>query len=100
MVSYDDDGNPQHEPVEDLLHFESFQVIKDKALRDCVHRDTNDIVPPTTLARIHSAVETCRGLQERFEDESGQCRRRMTYSQVHKELTKYSIFTDGDLCVS
>ena len=99
MVSYDD-GTLQHEPVEDLLHFESFHVIKDKALRDCVRRDTNDIVPPTTLARIHSAVETCRELQERFEDESGQCRRRMTYSQVHKELTKYSIFTDGDLSVS
>ena len=60
MVSYDDDGNPQHEPVEDFLHFELFQVIKDKALRDCVRRDTNDIVPPTTLARIHSAVESSR----------------------------------------
>ena len=99
MVSYDD-GTLQHEPVEDLLHFEAFQVIKDKSLRDCVRRDTNDIVPPTTLARIHSAVETCRELQERFEDESGQCRRRMTYSQVHKEITKYSIFTGGDLSVS
>ena len=99
MVSYDD-GTLQHESVEDLLHFELFQVIKDKALRDCVRRDTNDIVPPTTLERIHSAVGTCREIQERFEDESGQCRRRMTYSQVHKELTKYSIFTDGDLCVS
>ena len=100
MVSYDDDGNPQHEPVKDLLHFESFQVIKDKALRDCVRRDTNDIVSPTTLARIHSAVERSRELQERFEDESGQCRRRMTYRQVHREFTKYSIFTGGDLCVS
>ena len=100
MVSYDDDGTLRHELISDLLHFESFLVIEDKALRACIHRDNDDIVPLATLARIHSAVETCRELQKMFEDEAGQCRRDMTYSQVHNNVTKYSIFTNKDIYVS
>ena len=100
MVSYDDDGTLRHELISDLLHFESFLVIEDKALQACIHRDNDDIVPLATLARIHSAVETCRELQKMFEDEAGQCRRDMTYSQVHNNITKYSIFTDKDIYVS
>ena len=92
---------PQHVRVEDLLFFDSFQAIRYQTLRKIfTHRLTDNVVPLTTVTGIHSAVETCRELQEWFEDEAGQCRRDMTYSQLYRELIKYSIFTDGNLYVS
>ena len=92
---------PQHVRVEDLLLFDSFQAIRYQTLRRIfTHHLTDNVVPLTTVTGIHSAVETCRELQEWFEDEAGQCRKDMTYSQLYRELIKYSIFTDGNLFVS
>ena len=92
---------PQHVRVEDLLFFDSFQAIRYQTLRKIfTHRLSDNVVSLTTVTGIHSAVETCRELQEWFEDEAGQCRRDMTYSQLYRELIKYSIFTDGNLYVS
>ena len=92
---------PQHVCVDDLLFFDSFQAIRYQTLRKIfTHHLTDNVVPLTTVTGIHSAVETCRELQEWFEDEAGQCRRDMTYSQLYRELIKYSIFTDGNLYVN
>ena len=87
---------PNNVRVEELLIFDSFQVIQYQILHNILTRHpSGNVVPLDTVARIHSAVETCRELQEWFEDEAGQCRRDRTYSQLYKELIKYSIFTGG-----
>ena len=92
---------PQHVRVEELLFFDSFQAIRYQTLRKIfTHRLFDNVVPLTTVTGIHSAVETYRELHELFEDEAGQCRRDMTYSQLYRELIKYSIFTDGNIFVS
>ena len=98
-VTYDDGDALEHELVTDLLFFDPFHTIKDKILRH-IFTQSNNVVPLATVTRIHSAVETCRELQQWFEDEAGQYRRDMTYSQLYRELIKYSIFTDGNLFVS
>ena len=93
-VSYNDGDILQHALVKDLLYFDSLLVIEGLILRDIFTQyQSNNVVPLATVTRIHSAVETCRELQEWFEDETGQCRRDMTYSQLYRELIKYSIFT-------
>ena len=100
-VSYNDGDILRHALVRDLLYFDSLLVIKGPVLRTIFTQcQSNNVVPLVTVTRIHSAVETCRELQEWFEDEAGQCRRDMTYSQLYRELIKYSIFTDGNLYVS
>ena len=100
-VSYNDGDILRHALVRDLLYFDSLLVIKGLVLRTIFTQyQSNNVVPLVTVTRIHSAVETCRELQEWFEDEAGQCRRDMTYSQLYRELIKYSIFTDGNLYVS
>ena len=100
-VAYDDGDALEHELVTDLLFFDPFHTLKDKILRHIFAQyQSNNVVPLATVTRIHSAVETCRELQEWFEDEAGQCRRDMTYRQLYRELIKYSIFTDGNLFVS
>ena len=100
-VAYKDRGVPRQALVKDLLHFDSFLVIEELILREIFTQyQSNNVARPTTVTRIHSAVEACRELQKRFEDEAGQCRRDMTYSQLYRELIKYSIFTDGNLFVS
>ena len=100
-VSYNDGDILRHALVKDLLYFDSLLVIKGPILRTIFTQcQSNNVVPLVTVTRIHSAVETCRELQEWFEDETGQCRRDMTYSQLYRELIKYSIFTDGNLYVS
>ena len=92
---------PNNVRVEELLFFDSFQAIKYQKLHKIfTHCHSDKIVPLDTVTGIHSAVETCRELQEWFEDEAGQCRRDMTYSQLYSELIKYSIFTDGSILVS
>ena len=101
MTISDDNDALEHVLVTDLLFFDPFHIIKDEILRNVfAHHLSDNIVPLATVTRIHSAAETCRELQERFEDEAGQCRRDMTYSQLYRELIKYSIFTDGKLYVS
>ena len=100
-VVYDDGDVLKQELVINLLFFDPFHIIKDKLLRHIfAHHLSDNVVPLATVTRIHSAAETCRELQEWFEDEAGQCRRDMTYSQLYRELIKYSIFTDGNLFVS
>ena len=100
-VAYDDGDALEHELVTDLLFFDPFHTLKDEILRHIFAQyQSNNVVPLATVTRIHSAVETCRELQEWFEDEAGQCRRDMTYRQLYRELIKYSIFTDGNLFVS
>ena len=101
-IAYNDGDTLRHALVKDLLYYDSFGVINLKPiLQDIItHRIFDNVVPLATMTGIHSAVETCRELQERFEDEAGQCRRDMTYSQLYRELIKYSIFTDGNLFVS
>ena len=93
---------PNNVNIKELLFFDSFQAIKYQTLHKIfTHRLSGNVVPLETMKRIHSAVETCRELQEWFEDESsGQCRRDVTYSQLYRELIKYSIFTDGSIPVS
>ena len=95
-VSYDDRGTLQQAFIRDLLldHSDSLLAIKGPTLDDIfAHHLSNNVIPLATATRIHSAVETCRELQEWFEDEAGQCRRDVTYSQLYRELIKYSIFT-------
>ena len=102
-VSYNDRGTLRHALIRDLLldHSDSLLAIKGPTLDDIfAHHLSNNVVPLTTMTRIHSAVETCRELQEWFEDEAGQCRRDMTYSQLYRELIKYSIFTVKNCDVS
>ena len=97
-VTYADGDALEHELVTELLFFDPFHTIKDKILRHIFTQyQSNNVVPLATVTRIHIAVETCRELQEWFEDEAGQWRRDMTYSQLYRELIKYSIFTDGNL---
>ena len=91
----------QHPILRDVLYFDSFLVIGSPTLHTIFsHYQSNNVVPLATVTRIHSAVETCRELQEWFEDEAGQCRRDITYSQLYRELIKYSVFTEGNLFVS
>ena len=91
-VSYNDGDMLRHALVKDLLYFDSLLVIKGPLLRTIFTQyQSNNVVPLVTVTRIHSAVETCRELQEWCEDEAGQCRRDMTYSQLYRELIKYSI---------
>ena len=101
-IAYNDGDTLRHALVQDLLYYDSFGVINQKPILQEIitHRISDNIVPLATVTGIHSAVETCRELQEWFEDEAGQCRRDMTYSQLYRELIKYSIFTDGNLFVS
>ena len=100
-VSYNDGDILRHALIKDLLYFDSLLVIKGQILRTIFTQyQLNNVVPLVTVTRIHSAVETCRELQEWFEDEAGQCRRDITYSQLYRELIKYSIFTGGNLYVS
>ena len=100
-VSYNDGDILRHALIKDLLYFDSLLVIKGPVLHIIfIQYQSNNVIPLVTVTRIHSAVETCRELQEWFEDEAGQCRRDMTYSQLYRELIKYSIFTDGNLYVS
>ena len=101
MTINDDNDALEHVLVTDLLFFDPFHIIKDEMLRNVfAHHLSDNVVPLATVKRIHRAVETCRELQEWFEDEAGQCRRDITYSQLYRELIKYSIFTDGNLYVS
>ena len=103
MTINDDNDALEHVLVTDLLFFYPFHIIKDEILQLIfAHHQilSNNVISLVTVKRIHSAVETCRELQEWFEDEAGQCRRDMTYSQLYRELIKYSIFTDGNLYVS
>ena len=100
-VSYNDGDILRHSVVKYLLYFDSLLVIKGLVLRTIFTQyQSNNAVPLVIVTRIHNAVETCRELQEWFEDEAGQCRRDMTYRQLYRELIKYSIFTDGNLYVS
>ena len=92
---------PNNVSIKELLFFDSFQVIKYQSAHIIyTHSLSDNVIPLATVTGIHSAVETCRELQELFEDEGGQCRRDMTYSQLYRELIKYSIFTDGSIFVS
>ena len=95
-------SSPQQVLLDKLLSFDSFHVIEKSLLQSiiftCSH--SSNIVPLATMERVHCAVNSCRDLAERLEDEVRQCRRDMTCSQLYKELIKYSIFTDGNLYVS
>ena len=101
MTINNDNNALEHELITDLLFFDPFHIIKDEILRNVfVHHLSNNVVPLATVKRIQRALVTCRELQEWFEDEAGQCRRDMTYSQLYRELIKYSIFTVNVLNVS
>ena len=92
---------PNNVRVEELLFFDSFQAIKYLTLHNIfTHHPSINVVPLATVTRIHSAVEICRVLHKWLEDKAGQCRRDITYSQLYRELIKYSIFTDGSILVS
>ena len=94
-------STPQEVLLDKLLYFDSFRVIEKSLLQSIfAYRQSSNIVPLATMERVHCAVNSCRDLAERLEDEAGQCRRDMTYSQLYRELIKYSIFTDGNLYVS
>ena len=94
-------STPQEVLLDKLLYFDSFCVIEKSLLQSIfAYSHSSNIVPLATMERVHCAVNSCRDLAERLEDESGQCRRDMTCSQLYKELIKYSIFTDGNLYVS
>ena len=94
-------SSPQQVLLDKLLSFDSFRVIEKSLLQSIfAYSQSSNIVPLATMERVHCAVNLCRDLAERLEDEAGQCRRDMTCSQLYKELIKYSIFTDGNLFVS
>ena len=94
-------STPQEVLLDKLLYFDSFRVTEKSLLQSIfAYSHSSNIVPLATIERVHCAVNSCRDLAERFENEAGQCRRDMTYSQLYRELIKYSIFTDGNLFVS
>ena len=94
-------STPQEVLLDKLLYFDSFRVTEKSLLQSIfAYRQSSNIVPLATMERVHCAVNLCRDLAERLEDEAGQCKRDMTYSQLYRELIKYSIFTDGNLFVS
>ena len=94
-------SSPQQVLLDKLLSFDSFHVIEKSLLQSIfAYSHSSNIVPLATMERVHCAVNLCRDLAENLEDAAGQCRRDMTYSQLYRELIKYSIFTDGNLYVS
>ena len=95
FLDYEDGATPQHVLIEDLLLFDPFHAIKEMILREIFSRSQSDtIVPVEIMASIRTA---CNRLGEILEHEPSQS---VTYTQVYRELVKYSVFTDGNLFVS
>ena len=93
-------AEPVHILVKDLLHFDSFHAIDEQILQDLFSLSTSsDSIPSSILSRICDAVKCCSELTRALEEDEAS-RENMTYQQLYKELTKYSIFTDGNLYVS
>jgi hypothetical protein len=79
---------PQHVTVKDLLYFDPFHRIKEKALQDIfLHSQCSDEVPPFTMRKLSDALKECNGLLDIEMDIPG-----VTYRQLHCELSQYSLF--------
>ena len=86
---------------EDLLYFDSFHAMEDEKLQGILLQKTsNNLVSLAAMTSIHRSLNMCQELAKRLEDESGQVKRDMTYSQLYGEILQYTIFTVENLYVS
>ena len=98
---FDKGATAQQVLFEDLLYFDSFHTIEDKMLQGIfLHKTSNNLIPLATMTSIHHSLNVCQELAKRLEDESGQVKRDMTYSQLYGEILQYTIFTGENLHVS
>jgi hypothetical protein len=87
---------PQHVAVKDLLYFDPFHQIEEKALQDIfIHSQCSDEVPPFTLQKLSAALKECSKRLHNEVDSPG-----VTYRQLYYELSQYSLFTVENLYVS
>ena len=102
VVSEDDDENKYHNIyyTSDLLLDDSF-LLMNKALAQemAMNRHSDTCVPHVTLEKILESLEPYKDLITMMQNEAGSGMKEITYSQLFRELCKYSVFTDGNLYV-
>ena len=92
-------------PLSRLLFFESFRRMKTPIIRDIfTHQNSKQPVSPSTLTAVAEALkkQNCGELPGNLQEiaHNPQLVINITYSQLYRELHKYTIFPEGNLCVS
>ena len=85
-------------PISNLLCFESFRNINRYAIEDIFTcQNWKQQVPASTLTAVLEALhgKDCKELFTGLSNNST-----LSYNQLFRELHKYTIFPDGQLCVS
>ena len=97
------DTAKSHVPLSRLLFFESFCKIKIPIIQDIfTHQNSKRQVSPSTLSAVAEALkkQNCGELPGNLQEIAHNPHLVTTYSQLYRELHKYTIFPEGNLCVS
>ena len=90
---------PRHINIPDLLLFDSFHKIAESVIVEIFsNKDSNRTIPDSVLGEVCEAVSEIDILSRSLRDQARQSQ--LTYSHLYKELHKYTVFSDGSLCVS
>ena len=102
VVVSEDDNKSKHKNIltGDLLLYDSFLLMNKTLTQEVVmNRHSDTCVPHVTLAKIRESLKPCKDLVAMMQNEAGSGVKEITYSQLFRELCKYSVFTDGNLYV-
>ena len=97
------DSTMSQVPLSRLLFFESFRRMKLPIIRDIfTHQNSKRLVSSSTLSAVAEALkkQNCRELPGNLQEIAHNPHLVITYSQLYRELHKYTIFPGGNLCVS
>ncbi len=90
---------PQHVDISELLLFDSFHRIDESIITEIfANKNSDETVTHGTLNIVCEAVSAIDPLVKSIRDREEQAL--LTYSHLYAELHKYTIFPDGNLCVS
>ena len=92
-----------HVALSRLLFFESFRKMKIHIIRDIfTHQNSKQPVSPSTQTAVAEALkkQDCKELPGNLQEIAHNRQLAISYNQLYTELHKYTIFPEGNLCVS
>lgn len=93
------DGTRQEISMSELLHFDSFQLVKEQFYKEIIKNQASDeSVPNQLLEKVCSAVISNDQLYNCLKQQASSLQ--LTYRQLNAELRKYTIFSEANLLVS